>query len=363
MNCQQVDEYVFSYCDGELAPLLSSEIESHVEKCPDCKAKVDITKCETDFLRTSLETPSLPADFTARVLAGLNHAGAPTELAAASLPTRPWYTRMPLWLAATAAALIMLIYTVNPNILSPIKTGDKPSSVHMAQLPYATNAQFGSNQVKPESLKSKENSKTSDNVKAPASEQKTRDLTSGEAAADKTEAPERMMLSGAAPGNPPDGALLKHGSSPDRDRARDMALKLPTGVTFDSNTSNNTPRIANMPASYKMTSSSPQEDGWLFVYQGTEGKQVTITLAANTSNENKIRNLPAPKAAATYVPSEESGNTPVAESIMNDKSNLSNSVNRAIDYNNTSYQLTISGNLTVDELNSLSNQLTVEQQK
>ena len=67
MKCPTVDELSI-YVDDTLTGMESARMDAHVKKCPGCKQIVDTFIKEQQFIRETLETPTLPDDFPQMVL-------------------------------------------------------------------------------------------------------------------------------------------------------------------------------------------------------------------------------------------------------------------------------------------------------
>jgi hypothetical protein len=110
MNCQQVDKYLYDYCDNILNPEQRKQIEQHLVNCPGCRRIVEQAQLESSILREQWHTPDLPDDFTARVMNQVM--GMVNESSAMSLqPDKKvnWGQRL-VKLAAMAAILLMALY-------------------------------------------------------------------------------------------------------------------------------------------------------------------------------------------------------------------------------------------------------------
>jgi|GEM_PF-7051679 len=349
MNCQQADEFILSYCDGELAAFQSSELESHLALCGACQAKVELTRMETDILQADLLFPSLPDGFSAGVIAAIAKNSLPGTDRSISLKSkRPWYTRTPLWLAATAAAFVLLVYTVSPGIFSPnTPTANKQSTaVKVADRRAVTNAIVGGCSSQQMEQSNKEKTVLDENTL------ESKQITQPEDLAVDESGNQVRTMTGAAPDETNNKLMMKRDISPDRDRTDAIMLKLPAGVTFDNSSA---PKVTNMPSAYRMISSTKQVDGWTYIYEGNE-KQITVSLASNSQPMARTASPEAPPespaAAAGVASGSEYGGTLKAASA--------NSVYRSVKIEDVYYQMTVSAELSVEELNTLAGKLTVE---
>ena len=114
MNCQQVDKYLYDYCDNILTPEQQLLFKQHLADCRGCRQVVDQALLETSILREEWDTPALPADFTSRVM---------EQIAAKPIPAKPipqvgsaavndkrqWQRRF-IGIVAAAAVLLMVVY-------------------------------------------------------------------------------------------------------------------------------------------------------------------------------------------------------------------------------------------------------------
>lgn len=352
MNCRQVDEYIFSYCDGELAPSLTSELEAHIANCSDCQANLELTRMENEVLHSEMKIPTLSDGFSAGVMASIckNGLGGPAETAAAKT-NRPWYTRTPLWLAATAAAFVLLLYTVSPGIFSPNKdiAQHKSTTVKVADNNPATNAILGGRVAQKIQQSNKEKAVLDKNV----SEEPAKSANvPADTATDESGNQFRAMMTVGGSGEANSELLMKRDSCPDRDRSDALKLKLPAGVTFGDSAA---PRISNMPSAYHIVNTSNQSDTWTYFYEG-DGKQITVSL--NSNSEPQAKTFAAP--AATEAPAASTCIGSECGDANNLKAGDLNSVYRSVEVNNVCYQLTVTGELSLDELNTLASKLTIE---
>lgn len=341
MNCQQVDEYVFSYCDGELASPLASELESHIAHCNNCRAKIELTRLENDIIKNEMFSPLLSDAFTASVISAINKKPltGPSEIAATQ-SRRAWYTRTPFWLVATAAAFILLVYTVSPGLfMQNTKIATQKSKVlKVAEKNVATNATFGGNASNIKEKSAQDEAVPDEQLKMALPADIPMDATDNHA----------RTLVGSSPDQVNGEIMMKREFSPDRDRTDGTFLKA-------AGSSATMPKVTNMPSSFKMLSSSKQDDGWTFLFEGS-GKQITVSLTSAPSTTPR---------AMTVSP--ESGNQPSTECVgsackldANTKSAAINSVVRSVKVVDAEYNMTVTGQLSVEELNSLAGQLNIE---
>jgi|GEM_PF-2522162 len=72
MNCQQIDRYIYDYCDGTLSPRLKAILDEHLSTCELCRKKVELTYIENEVLKDDFNIPALSPDFTSKVMSTIN---------------------------------------------------------------------------------------------------------------------------------------------------------------------------------------------------------------------------------------------------------------------------------------------------
>ena len=135
MNCKRITKELNAYVDGELSPRQASQVERHLEQCPQCARRRD----ELLRLNQALEVlPDLgsPAGFRARLRAlAREHAGAGRKVA----------TILPLprvrLATAAAAALVLAAGLLLGGFMSGSISAAKASHRRMAR---AYEVEFGS---------------------------------------------------------------------------------------------------------------------------------------------------------------------------------------------------------------------------
>ncbi|MFA7149032.1 MAG: zf-HC2 domain-containing protein [Syntrophomonadaceae bacterium] len=109
MNCQLVDKYLYDYCDNVLSPDQRVLFDQHLANCHSCRRAVDRALLETSILREEWDTPELSADFTSGVMERIAFTPIPQADPAATDVKRlrsRWFTGI----AAAVAVLLMVLY-------------------------------------------------------------------------------------------------------------------------------------------------------------------------------------------------------------------------------------------------------------
>lgn len=112
MNCRQVDKYLYDYCDNILNPEQRAQIEQHLEQCPDCRKLSDEALLESSILHEEWPIPALSDDFTARVMNRISSTAIPTSpvVIIPGLKNQSKWPRRLIYLSAMAAVLLMALY-------------------------------------------------------------------------------------------------------------------------------------------------------------------------------------------------------------------------------------------------------------
>jgi predicted anti-sigma-YlaC factor YlaD len=74
-NCRHMLESLSDFVNNELADEICSEINRHLEECPDCQIVVDTLRKTVYLYRTTAEPPPVPEDVRQRLYRRLNFEG------------------------------------------------------------------------------------------------------------------------------------------------------------------------------------------------------------------------------------------------------------------------------------------------
>lgn len=122
MNCQLFDRYVFDYCEDRVSPALKDKIEEHLQDCTWCTSQVKLTCLENEFLGDKSDLPSLPEDFTARVMNKVTQS-VQAEPAALTPVKANRFKLMDWALSSAVMGLIVLLVLVTPQFLPSFESG------------------------------------------------------------------------------------------------------------------------------------------------------------------------------------------------------------------------------------------------
>jgi len=116
MNCLDISEKIYKYCDGEASPFERLDISQHLDTCAACQHMYQLTLIENDILGEKDDIPSLSPEFTSLVMSSLQ-----SDVFAADIKKRRYvgFNRK-LWfssMTALAAVLVLAWYLPSLNII------------------------------------------------------------------------------------------------------------------------------------------------------------------------------------------------------------------------------------------------------
>jgi len=71
MNCQDINQAIYDYCDGKLSSDLYLEISQHLNECESCHNSYQLTLIENEVLKNTEDIPKLSPAFTHLVISSL----------------------------------------------------------------------------------------------------------------------------------------------------------------------------------------------------------------------------------------------------------------------------------------------------
>lgn len=105
MDCQELNNHIFDFCDDSTSPQMYLKISKHLKDCPHCRAVYQLTRLENDVLRDTSDIPALPDDFTSRVIGSVP-----------SLHRGPALLRNhKLWYGGLAAVAVVALFLYGPQ--------------------------------------------------------------------------------------------------------------------------------------------------------------------------------------------------------------------------------------------------------
>ncbi|MDD3365294.1 MAG: zf-HC2 domain-containing protein [Syntrophomonas sp.] len=125
MNCQDINQHMYDYCDGLVSPDLQSSMAEHLSKCESCRNNYQLTLIENETLCDAGDIPLLSEAFTARVMSSLVSADSfssrPQPLVM-SKNSSPYFKRISWYSSLAIVAAIITLCLYIPNLKD---TGNK----------------------------------------------------------------------------------------------------------------------------------------------------------------------------------------------------------------------------------------------
>lgn len=131
MNCQQIDKYVYEYCDGNLSPEIALQIEEHLTKCVTCNNMVQLTYMENAVLKDALTVDAIDDNFTSRVMGAVS-ARQTIQSQADIHSLKTSRTRKVSLFIAAAAAIVLLMTGVLPDFYNTFNIGNESALFELA---------------------------------------------------------------------------------------------------------------------------------------------------------------------------------------------------------------------------------------
>jgi len=111
MNCQDISEIIYKYCDSEVSPEEYSNISGHLNECADCQRIFQLTQLENDILREKDDIPSLSPAFTSLVMSSIQSANNLNIKSSFTRFNRKW------WLSGlTTVAAVVALFLYLPQL-------------------------------------------------------------------------------------------------------------------------------------------------------------------------------------------------------------------------------------------------------
>ncbi len=345
MNCQQINKYIYEFCDKQLSPQLQDGVQAHLDQCESCREKVAAASQDGDLLRSLDTIPALRADFTDLVMATVKqkHGEVQAGIRAGRFPR---YTREFRWWWGAASAAVLLLALCSLPMLdmqmplgSKITEQDATDSVPAEKVPLLANH--------PVSADSAVQPPQEANVKEYAA-QTSPGIRQDSAVKSSTASPERRQPVSAA--QPYTAAILT-----------DQMVNAPVYTSPNRGTELLTLHPANLPPEYSLRaiiSNSDQEITFVYLNQLTQ-EELKLQLTVPTQPAQK----PSPAEDASpqvrsAVPKSVEGS---GENSSVKTAPTANSYKARVEHNRQSYEMVLSSNLDDKQMASLADAIKLEE--
>ena len=111
MNCQDISEIIYKYCDSEVSSEEYTNISEHLSECADCQHIFQLTQLENDILRKKDDIPGLSPAFTSLVMSSIQSANSLNIKSSFTRFNRKW------WLSGlTTVAAVVALFLYLPQL-------------------------------------------------------------------------------------------------------------------------------------------------------------------------------------------------------------------------------------------------------
>jgi len=336
MNCRQVDDYIYAYCDNTLSPEQRILFDRHLKDCEVCRNKLRLTLLENEILKDPGDIPALSEDFNCRLMKTIKSNNKITqqndEKLGFSKAMNAFKTRLPCpVIISTAIAVILLLVIFIPGI-TDMRTGFNVADNNGVK----NNASSNLHQEKNEQIDICSGGISQENIA------KTRDV------------PDEIMKSCAA-SNPDNSTSSFDNNSIQKiysDEVHEFKDPEQSISQYDNAEILHLHPI-NLPSAFKLaTIISDTDDRLIFIYNNIEtGDELKIRIAAAGEPD-------APRGMGEG--GEEESPTPEYTTSQS-KQSTETIIKRDINYSNQTYTVIISSRLSPEELASLAASIEFEE--
>lgn len=365
MKCQLFDKYLFDYCDDDLSPVLREKIDKHLQECSNCRNQVKLTVLENEVLRDNSDLPILAGDFANRVMQQITI----SEQAASmghKWTARPGAMKASRFaMAAAAVGLVVLVAVLAPHIIplqDNTQVADAPSIVSDQRQIAITDLGESETemQVETKELAQKrsiqiteplaERNATADSYQvadtSPLTVETARQFADQDgvgqvAMVDESYNTDTRDVIGSLP------AAMYSQSSQLQSSSRQGGINIPPE---QANKVTSLPTRPQVPDSFTLinTVNSYSTDGSVIIYHYRDKNRRSINIAIKSALDPEpiMISQASTEAALRSVPEVDSEAT--------------QQVNYSIDIDGKTYQVTLGGTLTPEELSELMNEISFE---
>lgn len=347
MKCQQIDKYMYEFCDSRLSPQMQDSIQSHLDQCQNCREKVTAASQEGILLRGLDSIPVLSPEFTHQVLARVQQKHG--EVTAGVLATHAHRYPRPFrwwWGVASAAVLLLALCSM------PLQELQSPTESKLAGQNSAGSAPVETAPLALDGIQTTQGSSAQPPQETFILESKGSPKTIHKDSS--------VVVKGM-------GALPQELPHP-APAARPYTSIALSDQTLKSATHNNPNRgaelltlhPANLPPEYTLRaiiSTSDQDTTFVYLNQFTQQElNVRITVVAEIENANQA-NVEQPLMRSAAPPRNDGlGGSTLPEGGVPD-----NTFKAMVDHNQNSYEMVLSGSLKVEELAAIANSIKFEE--
>ena len=341
MNCQQIDKYIFAYCDNTLPPQMSAAIEEHIVQCEACRTLVHLTRVENQLLTPGPDSPALGVEFTSRVMQAVREKHGSSEQLQWMAQRRRNQLRGLSALAASAAIVVLcLAFDIIPGQQPPVPENVNPRVA--GQIQDSAKGLSGSTPVKAPQRQVNDKvvvggaSERSQNVRYGKEEETqtlkiaARDQEMAPAAENKSSTPPPLQNFNAA--TTKEAADINESASSSRDPATIMmASRASLGRIYPT----------NVPPAYELAEVNVEGDTLVYVYKSADNNLIVSIKPGETQKAEGMGVPPNPNRSCGFK-------------------SPANSTCTTITMDDSCYTVTVTGDASLGDLQELAEELELE---
>ncbi len=341
MNCQQVNNLIWDYCDGLLSPDIKAELENHLHECETCSELIRLTLLENEGLK-DLPEKEVSDNFTSRLMLNIPSPGNGTIVNLSQPGRQRKFVFGPFTLIGAIAALLIMCFGFWPDLIPSHNKialdtgkGNKTNEQVIQQNRAKSKAGVGgleNNFAGPEY--GANNYSTDGTVLKAADEAKPKPQPDIETAVNQD----------APAANPTESTMVTAGTTENIKGINNYQKR----DIF--------PLPGNLPDTYQLMESAWENGTRVLVYT-IAGTENTLRISLTAVDGSATASSAASRALKSEQVLEGSG---AQVPVKTNKDLAANTVTRDLSFNDVSYKMTLQANIDTNDLVNLANQIELK---
>ncbi|MBP1760866.1 MAG: hypothetical protein H6Q64_408 [Firmicutes bacterium] len=350
MNCQHYRDLMFDYFEGALDSPMQDEIKLHLCNCEFCRRQFELTEQEDQILKDTSDIPEFSDAFNSSVMAMIKAGAGNSQIIV--MERKPRFRWLPAFSKASIAAILLLSCLYVPGILPHFQNSKTPQQAALIKNSLTPPASI----LPQDSIKEKTGTKQLADLNAGAGIE-TQDALKKESANDITSSSEQLLQNETQPDvfmaknlpdsdNPSENGT-QGGTAP---AAGETSRSLQSSLRFAG--INNNPSIYNIPDGFVLKETNNISETQ--VAYSYEDPSVQKSFVVNVFSANPVAEIKAAEDQSVIKAKE-----PKTIELDNIAA-LNNKSNRTIEYNGAAWQITVTGNMSQEELDRIAGEISLE---
>jgi hypothetical protein len=336
---------MFDYFEGMLSSSVQDDIKLHLSDCEYCRRQFELTEWENQILKDTSDIPEISDTFNSSVI-NMIKAGADSSPIIV-MERKPRFRWLPAFSKASVAAILLLSCLYVPGILPHFQNTKTPQQAALVK-----------NSLTPPSLNSlQDNSKKETGALNAGARVETQDAMKKASANDKAVSSEQLLQNETQPD------VIMTTSLPDANNSAENATQgNPAPASGETSRSlqsslryagiNNNPSLYNIPSGFFLKETNNISETQ--VAYSYEDASVQKSFVVNVSSADPVAKINAVDDQSVIMAKE-----PKTIELDNIAA-LNNESKRTIEYNGAAYQITVTGNMSQEELDRIAGEISLE---